>query len=122
LETVFIYGQMKKVQIKNIDKLLKLREILHQELYPGHTLITYDLILDVLKAHLEDRHLTIKELCTGSIRSTLNTRKHIDFLIDDRWIVLSNGFVDKRHRLVNPTDKLIDLVDRLLDSSKSTNH
>lgn len=113
---------MKKVQIKNIDKLLKLREILHQELYPGHTLITYDLILDVLKAHLEDRHLTIKELCTGSIRSTLNTRKHIDFLIDDRWIVLSNGVADKRHRLVNPTDKLIDLVDRLLDSSKSTNH
>lgn len=113
---------MKKVHIKNIDKLIKLREILDKELYSGHTLLTYDLILDILKAHLENRNLTIKELCTGSIRSTLNTRKHIDLLIDDGWIFLSNGVQDKRHRLVNATDKLIRLVDGLLDSGLSDNH
>jgi DNA-binding MarR family transcriptional regulator len=108
---------MKKVHIKNIAKLIELRELLNTELYSGHALITYDLILVVLKAHLESRNLTIKELCTGSIRSTLNTRKHINLLIDDGWIVLSNDVHDKRHRLVNTTDKLINLVDRLLDSS-----
>jgi hypothetical protein len=107
---------MEKVHIKNIDKLIELRKILDKELYSGHALITYDLILDVLRAHLKDRNLTIKELCTGSIRSTLNTRKHINFLIDDGWIALSNGIYDKRHRLVNATDKLIHLVDSLLDS------
>ena len=104
------------MHIKNIDKLIELREILNKKLYSGHALITYDLILDVLKAHLENRDLTIKALCAGSIRSTLNTRKHIDLLVDDGWIVLSNGVHDKRHRLVNVTDKLIHLIDSLLDS------
>ena len=108
---------MKKVHIKNINKLIELREILNTKLYSGHALITYDLILVVLKAHLEARKLTIKELCTGSIRSTLNTRKHIDLLIGDGWIALSNDVNDKRHRLVNPTDKLIHLVDVLLESA-----
>ena len=56
---------MEKVHIKNIDKLIELRKILDKELYSGHALITYDLILDVLRAHLEGRNLTIKELCTG---------------------------------------------------------
>jgi hypothetical protein len=113
---------MKKVHIKNINKLIELREVLDKKLYSGHALITYDLILDVLKAHLEGRNLTIKELCTGSIRSTLNTRKHINLLIDDGWIALSNGVQDKRHRLVNATDKLIHLVDGLLDSSREENN
>lgn len=107
---------MKKVHIKNINKLIELREILNTKLYSGHALITYDLILVVLKAHLEERNLTIKVLCTGSIRSTLNTRKHINLLIGDGWIILSNDVSDKRHRLVNPTDKLINLVDVLLES------
>lgn len=109
------------MHIKNIDKLIELREILNRKLYSGHALITYDLILDILKAHLESRNLTIKELCTGSIRSTLNTRKHINLLIDDGWIVLSNGIHDKRHRLVNATDKLIHLVDSLLNSGSRDN-
>ena len=113
---------MEKVHIKNIDKLIELRKILDKELYSGHALITYDLILDVLRAHLEGRNLTIKELCTGSIRSTLNTRKHINLLIDDGWIVLSNGIHDKRHRLVNATDKLIHLVDGLLESGRKGNY
>jgi len=108
---------MKKVHIKNVNKLIELREILNKQLYSGHALITYDLILDVLKAHLDNRSLTIKELCTGSIRSTVNTRKHINLLIDDGWIALSNGIHDKRHRIVNATDKLIHLVDSILDSS-----
>lgn len=109
------------MHIKNINTLIELREMLNKQLYSGHSLITYDLILDILKAHLHGRNLTIKELCTGSIRSTLNTRKHINLLIDDGWIVLSNGIHDKRHRIVNATDKLIHLVDCLLDSSANNN-
>lgn len=107
---------MKKMHIKNIQKLLALREILDQNLYSGHALITYDLILNVLLAHFEGRSLTIKELCAGSMKSTLNTRKHINRLIEDGWFALSNGLHDKRHRLVNATDKLIVLVDGLLDT------
>jgi hypothetical protein len=113
---------MEKVHIKDIEKLIELRRILDKKLYLGHSLITYDLILQVLKAHLNGKNLTIKELCTGSVRSTLNTRKHINLLIDDGWIVLSNGVHDKRHRLVNATDKLIHLVDGLLDSTTKKAH
>jgi DNA-binding MarR family transcriptional regulator len=110
---------MKKVHIKNIDKLIALRELLDKKLYSGHALITYDLILDILKAHLGGRNLTIKELCAGSIRSTVNTRKHIDLLIDDGWIEISNGIHDKRHRIVHATEKLIHLVDTILAPSKA---
>ncbi|AWW47564.1 hypothetical protein DPM17_02210 [Polynucleobacter paneuropaeus] len=106
---------MKKMHLKNIQKLVELRSILDENLYKGHNLITYDLILDVLMAHLNGKALTIKELCAGSIRSTLNTRKHINLLIDHGWLSLSNGLHDKRHRLVNATDKLINLVDQLLE-------
>lgn len=107
---------MKIIHIKNIQKLIELRRVLDKSLYQGHTLITYDLILHVLQAHLEGRMLTIKELCADSKKSTLNTRKHINLLIEDGWIALSNGLHDKRHRLVNATDKLIQLVDGLLES------
>jgi len=108
---------MEKVHIKNIDKLIELRQILEKKLYLSHSVITYDLILHVLSAHLNGKSLTIKELCTGSVRSSLNTRKHINLLIDDGWIVLSNGVHDKRHRLVSATDKLIHLIDGLLGSA-----
>jgi hypothetical protein len=110
---------MKKVHIKNIAKLIELRKILDKELYSGHALITYDLMLDVLRAYLEGRELTIKELCTGSIRSALNTRKHINLLIDDGWVVLTNGVHDKRQRIVIATDQLIHLADNLLDVGES---
>ncbi len=105
---------MKKMHVRNILKLKEMRELLDSRLYSGHTLITYDLILDILQAYLEGRSLTIKELCAGSVKSTLNTRKHIDLLIDNGWIEISNGVHDKRLRLVNATDKLIKLADELI--------
>ncbi len=105
---------MKKMHVRNILKLKEMRELLDSRLYSGHTLITYNLILDILQAYLEGRSLTIKELCAGSVKSTLNTRKHIDLLIDNGWIEISNGVHDKRLRLVNATDKLIKLADELI--------
>lgn len=107
------------MHIKNIQKLIELRTTLNQNLYAGQTLITYDLILDILLAHLQGKSLTIKELCAESIRSTLNTRKHLNLLRDGGWITFSNGIHDKRLRLVTATDKLIKLVDSLLEKSES---
>jgi len=52
------------MHLKSIHRLMELRSVLDQNLYPGHTLITYDLILDILRAHLEGKSLSIKELCT----------------------------------------------------------
>ncbi|AWW47823.1 hypothetical protein DPM17_03645 [Polynucleobacter paneuropaeus] len=106
---------MKKMHLKNIHKLIELRDVLSKNLYPGHTLITYDLILDILKAHLEGKSLSIKELCAESIKSTLNTRKHLNLLRDGGWVGFSNGVHDKRLRQVTATEKLIQLVDKLLD-------
>lgn len=103
------------MHLKHIQKLMQLRDVLDKNLYKGHALITYDLILEILQAHLKGKSLTIKELCAGSIRSTLNTRKHLNFLQKDGWIEFSNGIHDKRLRLVTATPKLIHLVDRLID-------
>ena len=103
------------MHIKHIQNLIELRKILGKKLYSGQSLITYDLILDILQAHLESRSLTIKELCAGSVRSTLNTRKHLNLLHEDGWIVFSNGIHDKRLRLISPSNKLISLVDELLE-------
>ncbi|QWD30861.1 hypothetical protein G6681_03535 [Polynucleobacter paneuropaeus] len=106
---------MKKMHLKNIHKLIELRDALSKNLYPGHTLITYDLILDILKAHLEGKSLSIKELCAESIKSTLNTRKHLNQLRDGGWVEFSNGIHDKRLRQVTATEQLIRLVDKLLE-------
>jgi len=107
---------MEKIHIKNIVNLIELKEMLNKKLYSGHALITYDLILQVLKANLESRNLTIKELCAGSIRSTVNIRRHIDLMIENDLIFLSNGVHDKRLRLIHPTSKLIQLADGLFES------
>jgi hypothetical protein len=106
---------MKRMHIKNIQNLIELREILREKLYSGQSLITYDLILEILKAHLEARAITIKELCAGSVRSTLNTRKHLNLLAEDGWIIYSNGIHDKRLRLISPSNKLIHLIDGILE-------
>jgi predicted transcriptional regulator len=103
------------MHLKSIHRLMELRSVLDQNLYPGHTLITYDLILDILRAHLEGKSLSIKELCAESIKSTLNTRRHLNLLRDGGWVEFSNGIHDKRLRQVTATEKLIQLVDKLLD-------
>lgn len=107
------------MHIENIQKIIECRKILERELYIGHTLITYDLILDILHAHLEGKSSSIKELCAVSIRSTLNTRKHINSLQRDGLVEFSNGVHDKRLRLVTATPKLIHLVDDLLNGWSS---
>lgn len=107
---------MKKMQLKHTHSLIELRNTLNDNLYPGHTLITYDLILDIMQAHLRGGSLTIKELCANSIRSALNTRKHLNFLEKTGFITFSNGIHDKRLRLVAPTPKLIYLVDDLTNT------
>jgi len=104
------------MHLKHIKKLMELRETLDHYLYPGHALITYDLILDILRAHLDGKSLTIKELCADSIRSALNTRKHLNLLQKGGWVEFSQSTLDKRLRLVSCTPKLIHLVDRLLES------
>jgi hypothetical protein len=110
---------MKEMHIKHIQNLIRLRETLAKKLYSGQSLITYDLILEIIQAHLEVRSLTIKELCAGTVRSALNTRKHLNLLHEDGWIILSNGTQDKRLRLISPSQKLIHLVDELLETYQS---
>lgn len=103
------------MHVKYIHNLIELREVLGKKLYAGQSLITYDLILEILQAHLNGESLTVKELCAGSVRSALNTRKHLNLLQEDGWINLSNGIHDKRLRLISPSNKLIHLVDELLE-------
>jgi DNA-binding MarR family transcriptional regulator len=40
----------------------------------------------------------------------LNSRKHLNFLIRHGWVELEKDALDKRQRLLKPTDKLKKLI------------
>jgi DNA-binding MarR family transcriptional regulator len=101
------------INLKKIQSAITIKKHLDKVFYPGHSLVTYDLVLSVLDAWFNRKDLTIKEICTNTSRSVLNTRKHINYLLSYEWIELYNGEKDKRHRLIRPTQKLINLISEL---------
>lgn len=101
--------------VVTIEKLKKLRSLLDTLLYPNHSVVTYDLILDILQAFYMGKELTIKDLSTGSVRSALNVRQHPDQLEKDGWIIFSNGVHDKRLRFIKATPKLTLLCSKIFN-------
>lgn len=105
---------MKKVEyIENLKKIITVKKYLDESLYNGHSLVTYDLLLRILESNLKNRPTTIKEVCTQSTQSMLNTRKHLNHLIDHGFVELIQDTKDKRQRLLKPTDKLKKLINEL---------
>jgi len=108
---------MKRVDyIENLKKIIKVKKYLDQSLYNGHSLVTYDLLLRILESNLKSKPTTIKEVCTQSTQSMLNTRKHLNHLITGGWVELVQDTKDKRQRLLKPTDKLKKLINELSKS------
>jgi DNA-binding MarR family transcriptional regulator len=102
---------MRRVEYKeNLKKLIKIKKYLDESLYDGHSLVTYDLLLRILESNLQDKPTNIKEVCTQSTQSMLNSRKHLNFLIRHGWVELEKDALDKRQRLLKPTDKLKKLI------------
>ena len=102
---------MRRVEYKeNLKKLIKVKKYLDESLYDGHSLVTYDLLLRILESNLQEKPTTIKEVCTQSMQSMLNSRKHLNFLIRHGWVELEKDALDKRQRLLKPTDKLKKLI------------
>ncbi len=95
---------------ENLKKLIKLKRHLDESLYSGHSLVTYDLLLRILESSFLDKPTTIKEVCTQSTQSMLNTRKHLNYLISHGWVELEKDKFDKRQRLLRPTEKLKKLI------------
>ena len=109
-----LYRLMRKVEyVENLKKIIKVKKYLDQSLYNGHSLVTYDLLLRILESNLKQRPTTIKEVCTQSTQSMLNTRKHLNHLIMDGWVELAQDTQDKRQRLLKPTDKLKKMINEL---------
>jgi DNA-binding MarR family transcriptional regulator len=105
---------MKRVEyVENLKKIITVKKYLDESLYNGHSLVTYDLLLRILESTLKNKPTTIKEVCTQSTQSMLNTRKHLNHLITGGWVELVQDTKDKRQRLLNPTDKLKKLVNEL---------
>ena len=105
---------MKKVEyVENLRKIVSVKKYLDQSLYNGHSLVTYDLLLRILESNLKNKPTTIKEVCTQSTQSMLNTRKHLNHLIKHGWVELEQDTKDKRQRLLKPTDKLKKLINEL---------
>lgn len=99
--------------VENLRKIVSVKKYLDQSLYNGHSLVTYDLLLRILESNLKNKPTTIKEVCTQSTQSMLNTRKHLNHLIKHGWVVLEQDTQDKRQRLLKPTDKLKKLINEL---------
>ena len=99
--------------VENLRKIVSVKKYLDQSLYNGHSLVTYDLLLRILESNLKNKPTTIKEVCTQSTQSMLNTRKHLDHLIKHGWVELEQDTKDKRQRLLKPTDKLKKLINEL---------
>lgn len=105
---------MKRVEyVENLKKIITVKKYLDESLYSGHSLVTYDLLLRILESTLKNKPTTIKEVCTQSTQSMLNTRKHLNHLIVGGWVELVQDTKDKRQRLLNPTDKLKKLINEL---------
>ena len=111
---MFIHRWMRRVDyIENLKKIIKVKKYLDQSLYNGHSLVTYDLLLRILESSLKNKPTTIKEVCTQSTQSMLNTRKHLNHLITGGWVELAKDTKDKRQRLLKPTDKLKKLINEI---------
>lgn len=105
---------MKRVEyVENLTKIIQAKKYLDKSLYNGHSLVTYDLLLKILESGLNNKPTTIKEVCTQTTQSMLNTRKHLNHLIRHGWVELVRDTKDKRQRLLMPTDKLKKLVNEL---------
>lgn len=105
---------MKRVEyVENLKKIITVKKYLDESLYNGHSLVTYDLLLRILESSLKNKPTTIKEVCTQSTQSMLNTRKHLNHLIAGGWVELAQDTKDKRQRLLKPTDKLKKLINEL---------
>ena len=105
---------MRKVDyIDNLKKIIRVKKYLDQSLYSGHSLVTYDLLLRILESNLKSKPTTIKEVCTQSTQSMLNTRKHLKYLIAGGWVELAQDTKDKRQRLLKPTEKLKKMINEL---------
>jgi DNA-binding MarR family transcriptional regulator len=105
---------MRKVEyVENLKKIIAIKKYLDQSLYNGHSLVTYDLLLRILESSLNNKRATIKEVCTQSTQSMLNSRKHLNYLISSGWVELVQDTYDKRQRLLKPTDKLKKMINEL---------
>ncbi len=83
------------------------------KLYRGNTLTSYILILSIYESYRNKTPLTIKQLCTSSVRSQQSYRQHLDELIKDGWCSIEKGVIDKRQSIVMPTEKLLTFVHAL---------
>lgn len=99
--------------VENLRRIVKAKKYLDDSLYSGHSLVTYDLLLRILESNLRNKPTTIKEVCTQSTQSMLNTRKHLNHLIKHDWVALERDTKDRRQRLLKPTDKLKKLINEL---------
>lgn len=99
--------------VENLKKIITVKKYLDESLYNGHSLVTYDLLLRILESSLRNKPTTIKEVCTQSTQSMLNTRKHLNHLITGGWVELAKDTKDKRQRLLKPTHKLKQLINEL---------
>ena len=105
---------MKRMEyVENLKKIIQAKKYLDQTLYNGHSLVTYDLLLRILESSHKNKPTTIKEVCTQTTQSMLNTRKHLNHLTRHGWVELVQDTKDKRQRLLIPTDKLKKLINDL---------
>lgn len=106
-----------------INQLLK---ELHGSLahLPISNSIAYEIILISMLFHLNKKELSLKSLFTNSKSTEMGVRHHLNRLIKDEWLEISQSENDLRVKLIHPTTQLIQQYERFhkirFDENKST--
>jgi DNA-binding MarR family transcriptional regulator len=69
-------------------------------------MISYDILIIVINAELEEKQLPVKSLLVELPYSVMGIRLHLKKLIKDKWLALEKNESDRRFKNVKPTDKL----------------
>ena len=107
--------------VENLKKIIQAKKYLDQTLYNGHSLVTYDLLLRILESSLNNKPTTIKEVCTQTTQSMLNTRKHLNHLTRHGWVELVQDTKDmpaiviRRNKLSSKLWEQIQLAKSQMD-------
>lgn len=93
-------------QLHLLRALSSIRAGCIKHLHIGHSLIPYDILVEVIQFELEHKELSLKELFCRLPYSEMGIRYHIQKLTIEGWIETNGSNADKRVKNIRPKEML----------------
>ena len=103
-------------QLKMLKSLSIIRSGWIEHLSIGHSLIPYDILIEVINAELADKKISVKEVFANLQYSDMGVRYHIRKLTSQGLIITTISAGDKRVKNIHATPKLITQFELLGDA------